>query len=69
MADEALLEDLRRIARREGLPLAEVIRQGMEMRARPQRKLSFIGAFKAKPGLPPVDWSADMVPEPPPWRS
>ncbi len=69
MADEELLERLRRIARLEGVSLAEVIRQGMEMRAQPQRKLSFIGAGKSKPGLPPVDWNADMVFEPPPWRS
>ena len=69
MADEELLERLRRIARLEGVSLAEIIRQGMEMRAQPQRKLSFIGAGKSKPGLPPVDWNADMVFEPPPWRS
>lgn len=74
MAEEELLERLRRIARLEGVSLAEVIRQGMEMRAQPQRTearrtLKFIGAGESKPGLPPVDWNADMVFEPPPWRS
>lgn len=69
MADEELLERLRAIARVEGLSLAEVIRQGMELRARPQRTLAFLGAGKSKPGLAPVDWNADMVFEPPPWRS
>lgn len=69
MADEELLERLRNIARAEGVSLAEVIRQGMKMRAHPQRKLTFIGAGKSKPDLPPVDWNADMVFEPPPWRS
>lgn len=69
MAEEELLDRLRAIARLEGLSLAEVIRQGMEMRARSQRRLAFIGAGKSNPGLTPVDWNADMVFEPPPWRS
>ncbi len=45
MADEDLLERLRAVARRERLSLAEVIRQGLEWRARqrpPQPR--FIGA-------------------------
>lgn len=69
MADEALLERLRQIAHVEELSLAEVIRQGMEMRARPPRPLKFLGAGKSSRRLPPVDWNADMVFEPPPWRS
>lgn len=45
MADEALLDQLRAIAREEGVSLAEVIRQGLEWRARTRRRLpSFVGA-------------------------
>lgn len=44
MADEALLDRLRAIARAEGLSLAEVIRQGMELRAQRSRPpVTFVG--------------------------
>lgn len=46
MAPDELLERLRAIAREEGLSLGEVIRQGLEWRARlRQRPPSFIGAI------------------------
>ncbi|WP_181813617.1 ribbon-helix-helix protein, CopG family [Gaiella occulta] len=46
MADEALLDELREIAKDEGISLGEVIRQGLEWRARGRRRVpSFIGAF------------------------
>ena len=44
VADEQLLERLRTIARREQISLAEVIRQGLELRAsQPAGRLHFIG--------------------------
>ncbi len=46
MADDALLDRLRAIAKEEGVSLGEVIRQGLEWRARRQhRPPSFIGAI------------------------
>lgn len=47
MADDALLEQLRAIAKTEGVSLGEVIRQGLEWRAatHPRRRPGFIGAF------------------------
>jgi hypothetical protein len=52
MADEAVLDRLRVIARREGLSLAEVIRQGLELRARERPpRLSFIGAVASGEGM------------------
>jgi hypothetical protein len=44
MADDALLDELREIAREEGISLGEVIRQGLEWRAKTRRRVpSFIG--------------------------
>ena len=47
MADDALLDRLREIAKEEGISLGEVIRQGLEWRAAThrRRRLAFIGAF------------------------
>ena len=46
MADDALLDRLRAIAKEEGVSLGEVIREGLEWRARRQhRPPSFIGAI------------------------
>ena len=51
MADGALLERLREIAHEEGVSLAEVIRQGLEWRAKLRRRPpSFIGAFASGDG-------------------
>lgn len=48
MADDALLDRLRSIARAEGISLAEVIRQGMQLRAQRTRPpLTFIGSFSS----------------------
>ena len=44
MADDALLDELRAIAAEEGISLGEVIRQGLEWRAKTRRRVpSFIG--------------------------
>jgi len=44
MADDALLDQLREIAEEEGVSLGEVIRQGLEWRAKTRRRVpSFIG--------------------------
>ena len=45
MADDALLDELREIASEEGISLGEVIRQGLEWRAKTRRRIpSFIAA-------------------------
>lgn len=70
MAPEDLLERLEAIAQEERVSLAEVIRQGMELRAaRPGRQLRFIGVGSS--AEPPHDWgrrSADLAYEPRSWR-
>ena len=44
MADDRLLDELREIAEEEGISLGEVIRQGLEWRAKTRRRVpSFIG--------------------------
>jgi hypothetical protein len=54
VADDALLGELRDIARVEGLSLGEVIRQGLEWRVKTRRRVpSFIGK------LPPADVPSD----------
>jgi hypothetical protein len=70
MADEELLERLRRIARSEGRPFAEIVREGLELRAAmPAPKLHFIGVGESRPGSgPTARQSADLTPEPRPWR-
>lgn len=70
MAEETLLRDLREIARREGVSLATVIRQGMEIRARRARpRPAFIGLI-SDPALPAdfASSSIDAPYEPPSWR-
>lgn len=48
MADDALLERLRAIARDEGVSLAEVVREGMELRVQRSRPgVTFIGAGRS----------------------
>lgn len=70
MADDALLRDLREIARRGGVSLATVIREGMEMRARRTRpKPSFIGLIDADTVSPDFATSSIDAPfEPISWR-
>jgi len=46
MVDDALLDELRAIAKEEGVSLGEVIRQGLEWRAKLKgRPPSFVGAI------------------------
>ena len=49
MAPDDLLDELRRIAKEDGVSLGEVIRQGLELRAgeRRRRPPSFIGAVES----------------------
>lgn len=69
MADEALLDELRQIARQDGVSLAEVIRQAMQLRVDARRrKLPFIAAGRSKKDAPPVDWNADLPFKPRSWR-
>ncbi len=45
LADDKLLDELREIAAEDGISLGEVIRQGLEWRAKTRRRVpSFIGA-------------------------
>lgn len=68
MADDDLLDELRAIARREQVSLAEVIRQGLEWRARTRRRApSFIGAFASGEG--PHDTAARAEEILYPWRT
>jgi predicted transcriptional regulator len=67
MADEVLLARLEEIARAEGKPLAEIIRQALRQRAeQPQPALRSMG-IAAYDGEP-VDWNAPLTPDPPAWR-
>jgi hypothetical protein len=70
MADERLLDEARRAARREGVSLAEIIRQGIELRVRQRAgRPSFIGAFASgKKGHTTARDSADAPFEPTSWR-
>lgn len=70
MADDELLDEARRVAQREGVSLAEIIRQGIELRIRQRpRRLSFIGAFASgEPGHTAARDSADAPFEPLSWR-
>lgn len=70
VASEPLLIQLRLIARREQIPLAEVIRQGLEWRAaQRERRPHFIGAGISQE--PPHDTgrrAGDIGYTPHPWR-
>lgn len=70
MADEETLTRLREIARDEGRSLADVIREALEQRVRRVRPpLHFVGVAASEPGSgPTARESADVVPEPRPWR-
>jgi hypothetical protein len=49
MAEPELLEELRSIAKDEGISLGEVIRQGLTWRAKTRRRVpSFVGAVASK---------------------
>jgi hypothetical protein len=70
MADEKLLDAARRTAEREGVSLAEVIRQGIELRVRQgSGRRGFIGAFASgKKGHTAARDSANTSFEPISWR-
>lgn len=70
MADDALLDRLRAIARDEGVSLAEVIREGMELRAQRGRPaLTFVGSIATgKPGHRTAESVGDLAPSPRTWR-
>jgi hypothetical protein len=70
MADERLLDAARRVAAREEISLAEVIRQGIELRVRePVQRPRFIGAFASgEPGHTTGRDSGDAPFEPASWR-
>ncbi|MGH2746510.1 MAG: ribbon-helix-helix domain-containing protein [Actinomycetota bacterium] len=68
MVDEKLLERARAVARREGVPLAEVIRQGLELRVRHKpKRLSLVG-IGASGHRDTARRSGDMSFEPRSWR-
>jgi hypothetical protein len=70
MADAELLEQLRAVARRDHLSLAEVIRQGMELRVKQQpRRFRFIGAgASTEPPYNVSELASDLQFEPRSWR-
>lgn len=70
MAEDALLERLRAIAAEEGVSLAEVIREGMELRAQRSRPaLTFVGSIATgRPGHRTADSAGDLRPAPRSWR-
>lgn len=68
MADDALMERLREIARREGVSLAEVIREGMRWRAQQKRRLRLVGAVSGDQPTAVADEADQLRPEPRPWR-
>lgn len=67
-AEEALLDRLRAIARRDQISLAEVMRQGLEWRAGQSRRFSLVGAVKTGQPSAIADEADDLHPEPQPWR-
>jgi hypothetical protein len=70
MGDEDTLEQLRQIAREERKSLAEVIREGLEWRARQRRsrRLRFIGVG-ASGIVDTAERASEMPYEPSTWRS
>jgi hypothetical protein len=70
MADDALLDRLRTIAHEEGVSLAEVIREGMELRAQRSRPaLTFVGSIATgRPGHRTSEAAAELRPAPRSWR-
>lgn len=70
MADPETIERLREIARSEGRSLAEIVREALEDRARrPRPRLRFLGIAESTPGSgPTARESAEVRPEPRPWR-
>jgi hypothetical protein len=69
MAEEDLLERLRAVARREGVSLATVIRQGLEWRVgEAATRPNFIGAGASSPPHDTARRAGDAPFEPRSWR-
>jgi hypothetical protein len=70
MAEDAVLDRLRAIAREEGISLAEVIREGMELRAQRSRPpVTFIGIGRSgRRGHRTAESAGDMRFQPRSWR-
>lgn len=70
MADDALLDRLRHIASTEGLSLAEVIREGMELRAQRSRPgVTFVGIGRSgRKGHRVAEESSELRFVPRSWR-
>ena len=70
MADDVLLDRLRSIAKAEGVSLAEVIRQGMELRAQRSRPpVTFVGIGRSgRRGHRTSEKASEMRFEPRSWR-
>lgn len=70
MADDSLLDRLRAIARDEGTSLAEIIREGMELRAQRGRPaMTFVGSISTgRPGHRTAEGASDLTFTPRPWR-
>jgi hypothetical protein len=70
MADEAVLDRLQTIARREGVSLAEVIRQGLELRANQERRKpkSFGAGASTEPPFDTARRAGEIEYEPGSWR-
>jgi hypothetical protein len=67
MAGEALIERLRAIAAREGVSLAEVVRQGLEWRANAGRRLRFVGSTWTGQPAAIAEEADTLAPEPALW--
>lgn len=68
VADEAVLEELREIAARDGVSLAAVIREALQMRARLGRRRRFIGAVSDGEPTAIAEEADRLRPQPAPWR-
>jgi hypothetical protein len=70
MADDSLLDRLRAIARDEGVSLAEVIREGMELRAQRSRPtVTFVGIGRSgRKGHRTSERGAQIEFQPRTWR-
>jgi predicted transcriptional regulator len=70
MAPDELLDRLQAIARRENISLAEVIRQGLELRAQQaMRRPGFVASGRSvEPPFDAARRAGEMQPEPPSWR-
>jgi hypothetical protein len=63
-----VLHQLRQIARDEGTTLAAIVREGLEMRARAARTLTFVGSVKDREPTAIADEAESLRPEPATWR-